>query len=153
MFWQEVIYNLTEHIDMILKNYYDCLDATECPESSSSCQLGEYENYPADATNLKENLTNAFHERGIQEVRLESWLQTDRCTLNTLAMDTDEFLDDFCERLLKLKARHFVLKELSFFFKNLKENILPGELLICFDLSENYAFVIPNVAQPFHCLS
>ena len=57
---------------------------------------------------LKENLRNAFNEHGIDEVRFEIWLQTDRCILQTLVMDTDEFLDDFCKTLLKLKTHHFI---------------------------------------------
>ena len=65
-------------------------------------------------------------------------------------MDTDEFLDDFCKRLLKLKTNHFVSKTQSSFFKNLKENSLAGEFLICFDFAENYAFVVQNSAQSFH---
>ena len=65
-------------------------------------------------------------------------------------MDTDELLDDFCKRLLKLKTHHFVLKMQSSFFKNLKENLLADEFLICFDFAENYAFVVQNLALSFH---
>ena len=79
---------------------------------------------------MKENLRNAFDEHGIDEVRFEIWLQTDRCTLQTLVMDTDEFLDDFCKRLLKLKTHHFVSKMQSSFFKNLKENLVAGEFFL-----------------------
>ena len=42
-------------------------------------------------------------------------------------IDTDEFLDDFYERLLWLKTQHFISKEQSSFFKNLKGNLLSGE--------------------------
>lgn len=30
------------------------------------------------------------------------------------------------------------------------ENLLPGEILICLDFAENYAYVIQNSAQSFH---
>ena len=89
------IQNLTEDTDMSLNNYHDCLDSIVCSESSSSCFLGECEICPGTAK-LKENLRNAF-----DEVRFEIWLQTDRYTLQTLVIDTDEFLDDFRKRLLK----------------------------------------------------
>ena len=29
------------------------------------------------------------------------------CTTKTLVVDTDRFVDDFCDRLLKLKTHHF----------------------------------------------
>ena len=61
-------------------------------------------------------------------------------------MDTDEFLDDFRKKLLKLNTHHFVSKMQSSFFKKLKEDLLAGEFLICFDFAENYAFVIQNSA-------
>ena len=95
------IQHLIEDTDMSLNNYHDCLDSIVCPESSSSRFLGECKICPGTAK-LKENLRNAFDEHGINEVRFEIWLQTDRCTLQTLVMNTDEFLDDFCKRLLKL---------------------------------------------------
>ena len=112
------IQHLTEDTDTSLNNYHDCLDSIVCPESSSSYFLGECEICPGTAK-LKENLRNAFNEHGIDKVRFEIWLQTDRCTLQTLVMDTDEFLDDFCKRLLKLKTHHFVSKTL--FFKKLRK--------------------------------
>ena len=62
-------------------------------------------------------------------------------------MDTDEFLDDFCKRLLKLKTHHFVSKMQSSIFENLKENLLAGEFLIYFNFAENYAFVVQNSAH------
>ena len=130
---------------MRLNNYHDCLDSIVCPESSSSCFLGAWKSAQV-LQNWKKKLRNAFHEHGIDEVRSEIWLQTDRCTLQTLIMDTDEFLDDFCKRLLKLETHNFVLKMQSSFFKNLKDNLLAGEFLICFDFAENYAFVVQNSA-------
>ena len=103
------IQHLTEDTDMSLNNYHNCLDSIVCSESSSCCYLGECEMCPGTAK-LKESLRNASDEHGIDEVRFEIWLQTDRCTLQTLVLDTDKFLNDFCERLLKLKTHHFVSK-------------------------------------------
>ena len=120
------IQHLTKNTDMSLNNYHDCLDSIVCPESSSSCFLGECGICPG-ITKLKENLRIAFDEDGIDEVKFEILLQTDSCTLQTLVMDTDELLDYFCKRLLKLKTHHFVSKMQSSFFKNIKENLLAGE--------------------------
>ena len=79
------IQHLTEDTDMSLNNYHDCLDSIVCPESCS-CFLGECEICPGTAK-LKENLRNGIDEHGIDKVRFEIWLQTDRCTLQTLVMD------------------------------------------------------------------
>ena len=53
-------------------------------------------------------------------------------------MDTNELQNDFCEWLL-----------ISSFFENLKENLLSGGFLICFDFPNNHAFIIQNTAQSF----
>ena len=71
-------------------------------------------------------------------------------TLKTLVMVTDEFLNDFCKRLLKLKTHHVISKKLSSFFKNLMGKLLSGEFFIWFHFAENYAFIIQNAAQSFH---
>ena len=84
----------------MLKNYQNCLDAFVCPDSSSPCHLGEMENCSGTA-NMKDNMTKVFDKHRINEVRFPIWLQTDRCTMKTLVMDADKFLNDFCERLLK----------------------------------------------------
>ena len=134
------IQHLRVDTGMSLNNYHDCLDSIVCPEFSSSCFLEECE-ICSDTAKFKEILRNAY-----DQVKFEIRLQTNRCTLKTLLMDTDEFLDDFCKRLLKLKTHHFVSKMQSSFFKNLKENLFAGEFLICFDIPENYAFVVQNSA-------
>ncbi|KYN27624.1 hypothetical protein ALC57_02985 [Trachymyrmex cornetzi] len=143
------IQNLTKDTNMILTNYRDCLNAIVCSESTSSCHLNECQNCPG-LENLKQHLISVFDNHNIHEVKFEMWLQTDRCTLKTVVVDTDEFIQDFCNRLLKLKFHHFIANEQSSFFKNLKDNLLPDEFMICFDFAENYAFVIQNSAQSFH---
>ena len=103
------IQHLTEYTDMMLDNYHDCLDAIVCPDSSSSCHLGECENCPG-TENLNDNMVKAFEEHRINEVKFEILLQAKRYTLKTLVIDTDEFPDDFCERFLRLKTHHFGFK-------------------------------------------
>ena len=89
-------------------------------------------------------MAKAFNEHSINEVRFEILLPNDGCTLKTLVMDTNEFPGNFFERLLKLKTCRFILKEQSSFSKIPKKNLLSSDFLICFDLVENYAFIIQN---------
>lgn len=65
-------------------------------------------------------------------------------------MNPDEFVDDLCKRLEKLKIHDFIAKQQSRFVQDLKENLLPGEFIISCDFAENYAFVVQNSTQSFH---
>ena len=65
-----------------------------------------------------------IEDKYINKVRFEIWLQTNRCTLKILVMDTDEFLNDFGKRLLKSKTHYFTSKKQLSLFKNLKQNLL-----------------------------
>ena len=44
---------------------------------------------------------------------------------------------------------YFISKEQSSFSKNLESNLLSGKFLTCFDIPENYAFIVQNAAQSF----
>ena len=70
-----------------------------------------------------------------------TWQQTDRSTLRTEITDAEDYAEQICERLLKLKPHSFTAKQQSYFFKNLKDTLKEGEFLILCDFAENYAFV------------
>lgn len=99
---------------------------------------------------MKNILISVFDSEGIEEVKFDSWVQTDRCMLRTLVMTVNEFIADCCEKIEKLKYHDFIAQKQSAFFKNLKENLLPGEFLVCLDFAENYSFVVQNSTQSFH---
>ena len=101
------IRHLTQDTDMILKIYHDRLNVIVCPDPLSSYHSGECKNW-SNTANFKDNMAKAFDKHSINEVRFKIWLQIDRCNLETLMMDTDEFLDDFCKGLLQLKTHRFI---------------------------------------------
>ena len=55
-----------------------------------------------------------------------------------------------CCKLEKLIPHHFIAKEQLKFISDKKNNLLPQEVLIQLDFSENYAFVAQNAIQTFH---
>ena len=56
--------------DMMMENYHDSLDAMVCPDTLSSCHLGECKNCLGTA-NLTDNMAKAFDEHSINELRFE----------------------------------------------------------------------------------
>ena len=90
-----------------------CLDVT------NSCQLGECRSCPG-ITKIKENLLQFFDEEDLNEVTFDSWQQTDRCTFLTLIMNADDYVNELCEGLVKLRTHNFLTKEQTSFFKSLE---------------------------------
>lgn len=140
---------LTEDSNMILNDYHDFIQAIICIQPTSSCFLNECALCPG-TTALHEILTTFFDNNFIDELKFDTWLQTDRYTLKTVVLKVDAFIDEFIERLIKLKSHDFIAKQQSKFVKDLKEKLLPGEFVVTCDFAENYAFVVQNSAQSFH---
>lgn len=140
---------LTNDTDLILTDYRDCLNLTMCPDATNSCHFGKCSNCPG-VKKIRNNLIQALKEENLEEVKFDSWVETDRCNLKTLCMDLDDFAKEFCKELLKLRTHDFLTKEQALFFKNLKTNLENDEFLITFDFAENYKFVLQNSAQGFH---
>lgn len=65
-------------------------------------------------------------------------------------MNPDEFADDLCKQLEKLKTHDFISKQQSRFVKDLKETLLPDEFMMSCDFAENYALVAQNSTPSFH---
>lgn len=132
-----------------VENYSDCINLLICSHPTSSCYLGGCEFCPGESK-VEENLIKYFEENEIDEIKFDSWTQTDRCALNTIILSTDDFVNELCQKLMKLKSHHFIAKEQSSFMKSLKNSLQKDEFLITCDFAENYAFVLQNSAQSFH---
>ena len=89
-------------------------------------------------------------ESEIDTIQFKTWQTTDRATLKTEIISTDEFMDEFKVKLGNLKIHDFISKQQSTFFNFKKENLKAGEILVTCDFSENYAFIIQEAAQSFH---
>ena len=80
--------------------------------SISSCELGECQDCPG-CIKIKDNVTRSFDHDDVEEIKFETCLQTDRCTLKTLVMNSDFFVHELCEGLLKLRIHDLIAKEQS----------------------------------------
>ena len=70
--------------------------------------------------------------------------------LVTITLSSDEFTESLCEKLVTLKTHSFIATQQSQYFEECKQSLKPGEIVVCADFSENYAFVIQDASQGFH---
>lgn len=78
------------------------------------------------------------------------WTSTDRSTLLTVQENVDDFVENFREKLLKLNPHSFITKKQTEFIKSRKLNLSSSEVMVNFDFSENYSYVVQDAAQAFH---
>ncbi|KYM96890.1 hypothetical protein ALC62_12427 [Cyphomyrmex costatus] len=140
---------ITKDTDLPLKSYSDCLQEITCKNPTSSCHLGKCELCP-DGESLKNHLLSILHERYIDRIEFQVWQHTDRSTLKTEIVDNEEFIEQLCRLLFKLKPHDFISKMQSSYVNELKTTLLDNEFIVQCDFAENYAFVIQNAAQSFH---
>lgn len=76
--------------------------------------------------------------------------RTDRCSLECLEKEVDDFLNYFGEKLISLIPHEFVCKGQAQFLKDTKENLKANEFVVISDFSENYSFKIQAEIQSYH---
>ena len=75
----------------------------------------------------------------------------DRCTLLEKKTEShDAFITSLSLSISKLTRHHYIAIEKSMYFKNLKETIQEGELVLVGDFSENYSFIVQDAVQGYH---
>lgn len=141
--------NLTKDSGMILNDYKDCLKQIICENPVSNCYLDECSTCPGP-TELKKHVNELLDEKSINDIQFSVWTTTDRSTLQTQILPSSEFVDELCDRLIKLKPHSFIAKEQSRFYQEKKENLKSGEVLAVLDFSENYKYVVQDASQGFH---
>ena len=115
-----------------------------------ACHLGNCQ-HSNSLNDFKDKLLALFSESMIDEIQYKQWVSTDRSTLETLSKPTtDEFVEDFCEKLYTLKRHDFIAKQQSSYYTERKESLQDGEVLVTMDFSENYSFILQDVVQGFH---
>ena len=83
-------------------------------------------------------------------ISYKQWQSTDRCTLLEKNESKDAFISSLSMIISKLTRHHYIALEQSTYFKNLKETIQEGELVLVGDFSENYSFVVQDAVQGYH---
>lgn len=143
------IEKLTENSEHPLKNYKDCLSMMICETPTCACYLGTCPNCPSIEI-LSNFLKSRLKETCIERILCSVWTSTDCSNLVTDKMDVDDFIENLCDRLKLLKPHSFIAKQQSLHLEATTKTLKPGEVLVLYDLSENYAYVIQDAAQAYH---
>lgn len=151
------IANLTTGTAMELLSYKDCLRQMICPNPTPTCHLMAAKTQPNECckscpglSGIRDHLKFIFDDNQVTEVRFEKWLGTERFTISTHILSSDDFVDSLCDALDTLKPHAYIAEEQALYFKTLKENIDEGEIVVQCDFAENYSFVVQDAAQSFH---
>lgn len=88
--------------------------------------------------------------QNIDSLEFKQWEQTDRCHLNSMRMDAEEFVETFLEKLSELSPHNIIAEQQVNYLKQLKTNLEATDCIIIADFSENYSFVILDAIQGFH---
>ncbi|KAF2902936.1 hypothetical protein ILUMI_03248 [Ignelater luminosus] len=101
-------------------------------------------------TEIREHLKTIFDENQITSVQFSTWIGTDRFTVSTQVLPSDDFVDSLCTALDILKPHAYIADQQAKYFKSLKNNIVEGDVIVQCDFAENYSFVVQDAAQSFH---
>ena len=128
---------------------YHVIARIVCNPAQPACYFRTCESCPS-IEDFKTELLSAYELEDIDEIQFKRWTSTDRSELSSMVLPLEEFINQFCERAVKLVRHDFIAKAQSQFLKNKKDEIGEGEFVIIGDFSENYSFVVQDAAQGFH---
>jgi len=99
---------------------------------------------------LAKNLLQILQRNNIFDVKFSTWTSTDRSTLITQLLSSEDFVQQLVERLEVLKPHSFVSKQQSEYFQSIKNTLPDDVVLVTLDFSENYKYVAQDASQAFH---
>ena len=123
----------------------DLMALAVCSIENKPCMFHECEK-----SHGKERIGKKLNELlgdSANELTYKQWLKTDRCSLETIVKNPDDFLEELTDNLYKLTKHHYVSKSQTCFLKQLKENLKPNECIMQMDFAENFSFIIQNEVQ------
>lgn len=141
--------NLSKDSEVQISDYKDCLEYILCKNPTTDCYLLQCNKCP-DMKKLSNFMLELLERNNIQQVIFSTWQSTDRCTLKQECLPSDEFMEQFCDRLKVLITHSFISKEQTKFISEKKEKLNDSEVLLHCDFAENYAYVAQDAAQAFH---
>jgi len=140
----------TEGEDIHLSDYNSCLAAITCNKKSVDCFFHECSECHSLLNTFAEFLEKNFEKHMIDDISYKRWISTDRATLETITKSVNEFNEEFCYNLKKLKRHDYIAKHQSQFCAEKRKTLGEGEILILADFAENYSFILQDEAQGFH---
>ena len=96
-------------------------------------------------------LQQLLEEQAIYQVQFSAWTGTDRSTLLTQILSTNDFINELGDKLVLLKPYSFIAKQQSQFFEDKKKKNLDEDVVLALlDFSENYKYEVQEASQAFY---
>lgn len=130
------------------KTYHDVMTSIICSTATDDCILQKCEKCPGTDDVLEMLRTRI--DADIEEVTIKQWQQVDRCSIETIKMPVDDFIETFCNKLTDLVPHHHIAQQQGKYLKACKEDLKKNEIIMICDFSENYSFVVQDAVQGFH---
>ncbi|XP_065094233.1 uncharacterized protein LOC135714793, partial [Ochlerotatus camptorhynchus] len=130
-------------------SYHDLFKKIICQNPSEQCWLQCCKICSGTqilATELMTILSNGH----VESIQFKQWRQVERCIMDLVEMDTQEFIDTFLEKIFNLLPHNFIAEQQANYMKHVKSNLKATECIIIGDFSENYSFVVQDAVQGFH---
>ena len=132
------------------KKYKALMNIIVCNVDDRECMVHRCSNCPGTKALrlfLKKELEGMDPE---EEFYFNQWQSTDRTSLITRCVTTEEYKDLLIEVIDKLTVHSFIAKCQGEYLKQCKDNLLHDECIWLGDFSENYEFVVQDEVQSYH---
>ncbi|XP_046591732.1 uncharacterized protein LOC124293708 [Neodiprion lecontei] len=129
--------------------YHDLIKQISCDSPNPLCYRGDCSSC-ASFDMVTHEMESLFDDNFVESISYKRWTHTDRSVLETIAQETERFLETLKEQTIVLKKHDFIAKQQSAYLKDRKSRLQPGEFLVLGDFAENYAFVVQDEIQSFN---
>ena len=123
----------------------DLMALAVCSIENKPCMFHECEKCP-EKVRIEKKLNELVGDSG-NDITYKQWVKTDKCSLETIVKNPDDFLEELTDNLYKLTKHHYVSKSQTCFLKQLKENLKLNECIMQMDFAENFSFIIQDEVQ------
>ena len=130
-------------------DYKELMQLIVCDTTNKDCMVHRCSDCPGKGA-LISKLQQLECLVETSEVKFRQWQSTDRTTLDTLTLPTDEFIELVGSKLDKLTTHSFIAKSQAQYLKHRKESIEFDTAIVLGDFSENYSFVVQDEVQGYH---
>lgn len=131
--------------------YRDVLKHNLCNSPTESCFTEKCSNpCCGEVDTLRALIWSYLDDNNIEEITFKQWSQQERCCLETVVLEADQFVDIFIESVTKVRNHDYIAKQQAEFYKFSRDNLHEGEAVVVADFSENFSFVYQDSVQGVH---
>jgi hypothetical protein len=135
--------------EAMFSTYKDCLSYICCDVPTDQCYLYKCNNCPGKVR-LINTLLELFRNGFVDNITYRQWVTVDRANLITVIETSEEFVENFANKVEKLLLHDFLAKRQAEYARKKKETLNINEVFVQADFSENYAFMVQDAIQGFH---